>query len=177
MFQGLPGYDPNAALPNEAIRKVMAASILNQTTTLKAEAAEMGGSAGRLFQQQISLMEQAAQKPENTAPALRYLTELQQRMGDHARAVAELADNYQGKFGKGVLDNGFNRVLSKFNNDPKNQIFKPWEIADPRTFAPPVAPPLHTKEQAKEWAARAGIRPGDPVKFQGIDKPKAWVAP
>jgi hypothetical protein len=165
LFQGLPGYDPNAALPNEALRKVVAASVLNQTTELKAEAAEMGGSAGRLFQQQISLMEKAAQNPESTAPALRYLTELQQRMGDHARAVAELASNYEGKYGRGVLDNGFNRVLSKFNSDPKNQIFRPGEIADPRTFAPPVAPVVHDKAEALAWADKAGIRPGDPIKI------------
>lgn len=165
LFQGLPGYDPNAALPNEAIRKVMAASILNQTTALKAEAAEMGGSAGRLFQQQIQLMIDAAQKPENTAPALRYLTELQERMGNHARAMAELASNYEGKYGKGVLDRGFNQVLSKFNSDPKNQIFKPKEIADPRMFAPPVSPPQHTKEDFIAWARKAGLRPGDPVKM------------
>lgn len=166
LFQGLPGYDPNAALPNEAIRKVVAASILNQTTELKAEAAEMGGSAGRLFQQQISLMEKAAQNPENTAPALRYLTELQQRMGDHSRAVAELANTYQGKYGRGVLDNGFNEVLSKFNNEPKNQIFHPDEIRDMRKFAPPVAPAVHDKTEALAWAEKAGIRPGDPVKTQ-----------
>lgn len=149
LFKSLPGYDPNAALPNEAIRKVVAASILNQTTELKAEAAEMGGSAGRLFQQQISLMEKAAQNPENTAPALRYLTELQQRMGDHARKMAELANNYQGKYGKGVLDNGFNDVLSKFNSDPKNQIYSPAEIADQRLFAPPIAPRLESEADRK----------------------------
>lgn len=164
LFQGLPGYDPNAALPNEAIRKVVAASILNQTTELKAEAAEMGGSAGRLFQQQISLMEKAAQNPENTAPALRYLTELQQRMGDHSRAVAELANRYEGKYGRGVLDNGFNDVLSKFNNDPKHQIFTPSEIKDMRLFAPPAAPALHDKAEALAWADKSGIRPGDPIK-------------
>jgi hypothetical protein len=144
MFQGLPGYDPNAALPNEAIRKVVAASILNQTTELKAEAAEMGGSAGRLFQQQIELMSNAAQNPDSTAPSLRYLTELQTRMGDHARGVAELANNYDGKYGRGVLDNGFNEVLSKYNRD--HPIFKRSEI------------------DALAWAEKAGVRPGDPIK-------------
>jgi hypothetical protein len=163
LFAGLPGYDPNAALPNEAIRKVVAASILNQTTELKAEAAEMGGSAGRLFQQQISLMEKAAQNPENTAPALRYLTELQTRMGDHARGIAELANNYQGKYGKGVLDNGFNEVLSKYNRE--NPIFKPEEIADMRRFAPPPAPAFHTKEEATAWAHKNNIPAGDPIKL------------
>lgn len=163
LFQGLPGYDPNAALPNEAIRKVVAASILNQTTELKAEAAEMGGSAGRLFQQQISLMEKAAQNPENTAPALRYLTEMQQRMGDHSRAIAELASNYQGKYGRGVLDNGFNEVLSKYNNE--HPIFKQSEIKDPRLFAPPTAPALNTKDEAVAWARKVGLRPGDPMKL------------
>ena len=163
LFAGLPGYDPNAALPNEAIRKVVAASILNQTTELKAEAAEMGGSAGRLFQQQISLMEKAAQNPENTAPALRYLTELQTRMGDHASGIAELANNYQGKYGKGVLDNGFNEVLSKYNRG--NPIFKPEEIADMRRFAPPPAPAFHTKEEATAWAHKNNIPAGDPIKL------------
>jgi hypothetical protein len=163
LFAGLPGYDPNAALPNEAIRKVVAASILNQTTELKAEAAEMGGSAGRLFQQQITLMEKAAQNPENTAPALRYLTELQTRMGDHARGIAELANNYQGKYGKGVLDNGFNEVLSKYNRE--NPIFKEAEIKDMRRFAPPPAPAFHTEDDAKAWARKNNIPVGDPIKM------------
>lgn len=163
LFSSLPGYDPNAALPNESIRKVMAASILNQTTELKAEAAEMGGSAGRLFQQQISLMEKAAQNEENTLPALRYLTELQTRMGDHASGIAELANNYNGKYGKGVLDNGFNEKLSKYNRD--NPIFKPEEIADQRRFAPPPAPAFHTKEEATAWSRKNNIPPGDPIKL------------
>jgi len=163
LFAGLPGYDPNAALPNEAIRKVVAASILNQTTELKAEAAEMGGSAGRLFQQQISLMEKAAQNPENTAPALRYLTELQTRMGDHARGIAEIANNYQGKYGKGVLDNGFNEILSKYNRD--HPIFKPEEIADMRRFAPPPAPAFNSEREAATWAQKNNIQPGDPIKL------------
>jgi hypothetical protein len=165
LFAGLPGYDPNAALPNEAIRKVVAASILNQTTELKAEAAEMGGSAGRLFQQQISLMEKAAQNPENTAPALRYLTELQQRMGDHARGIADLASKYEGKYGRGVLDNNFNEVLSKYNN--AHPIFTPAEMRDMRLFAPPTAPAIHDKREALAWAEKAGIRPGDPIKTPG----------
>jgi hypothetical protein len=165
LFQGLPGYDPNAALPNEAIRKVMASAILNQTTQLKAEAAEMGGSAGRLFQQQISLMEKAAQNPENTKAALRYLTELQQRMGDHMRATSALASDYRGKYGRGALDDGFNEVLSKFNSDAKNQIFHPDEIRDMRLFAPPVAPALHNKADAIKWARDEGIEPGAPIKL------------
>lgn len=163
LASALPGYDPNASLPNEALRKVVAASILNQTTELKAEAAEMGGSAGRLFQQQISLMEKAAQNPENTAPALRYLTELQTRMGDHASGIAELANNYQGKYGKGVLDNGFNEVLSKYNRE--NPIFKETEIKDMRRFAPPPAPAFHTKEDAIAWSRKNNIPPGDPIKM------------
>lgn len=165
LFKGLPGYDPNAALPNEAIRKVVATSVLDYTNELKAEAAEMGGTAGRIFQQQITLAEKASQNPDNSASALRFLTELQTRMGEHSKAVAELGNNYRGKYGRGVLDNGFNEALAKFNSETKNQIFKPSEIADMRTFAPPVAPVVHNKAEAMEWANKANVRPGDPIKI------------
>jgi hypothetical protein len=164
-FAGLPGYDPNAALPNEAMRKVLAASIQNQVSTLKAEAAEMGGSSGRLFQQQISLMEKASQNPDNTLPALRFLTELQTRIGDHAREMAKLASGYEGKYGKGVLDNGFDEVLARYNSASEHQIFKPREMQDMRTFAPPPAPALESKEQAIAWARKNGINPGEPFKL------------
>jgi hypothetical protein len=168
-FKGLPGYDPYAPLPNEAIRKVVAASILNQTTQLKAEASEMGGSAGKLFQQQIEQMQKAAQNPDNSKATLRYLTELQRRMGHHLEGVSELIDNYKGKFGVGVLDSGFNRVLAKYNTD--NPIFTSEEIANEKLFAPPKAPVLHNKAEALAWAEREGVNPGDPIKIPGRNKP------
>jgi hypothetical protein len=84
-------------------------------------------------------------------------------MGEHARGIAELANNYQGKYGKGVLDNGFNEVLSKYNRD--YPIFKPEEISDMRRFAPPPAPAFHTKEEATAWARKNNIPPGDPIKL------------
>jgi hypothetical protein len=164
LFQSLPGYDPNAATPNEAIRKVMAAAILNQTTQMKEEGGESGSAGGRLFQQQIALMEKAAQDPHSTLPSLRLLTEIQTRMGEHDRAVAKFADNYAGKYGRGVLDNDFNRALSKFNDE--HPIFKKDELDHMELIAPPVAPAHATAEEANKWAKDAGIRPGDPIKLQ-----------
>jgi len=157
----MPGYDPNAPTANEAIRKVTAQNILNQTDQLKAEAGEMGGSQGRLFQQQIELMHEAAQRGDSSKAALRYLTELGDRTGAHIEGVSQLATDYKRKHG--YLDDGFDDVLRKYNRE--HPMFTDAEMRDMRLIAPPQAPKFDTKEQAAAWARKEGLKPGDPMKL------------
>lgn len=157
----LPGYDPNASTANEAIRKVTAQNILNQTGQMRAEAGEMGGSQGRLFQQQIELMSEAAQRGDSSKSALRYLTELGDRTGAHIEAVSQLATDYKRKHG--YLDEGFDDELRKYNRE--HPMFTDAEMRDMRLIAPPQAPKFDTKEQAAAWARKEGLKPGDPMKL------------
>jgi hypothetical protein len=126
------GGDPNTALPQEAIKKVLAKNILDQVGALNAERAAMGSAGGgRIFASQIKLMNDAAQNPDNSPAALRYLTELGYRTGQHIRDVQDLADRYNG----GRLDNKFNPILAKYNRE--HPMFTPDELKDIRLVAPP----------------------------------------
>lgn len=145
------GGDANTALPQEAVKKVLAQNILNQVNQLKAEAGSMGQNGGRIFMAQVKLMEDAAQKSDNSPAALRYLTELGYRSGNHANDVATLAQNYKG----GHLDAGFDAILQKYNSD--HPMFTPAEMKDIRL----VAPPSFESPQA---AYAAGLKKGDPVR-------------
>jgi hypothetical protein len=76
-------------------------------------------------------MNDAAQNPDNSPAALRYLTELGYRTGQHIRDVQDLADRYNG----GRLDNKFNPILAKYNRE--HPMFTPDELKDIRLVAPP----------------------------------------
>ena len=103
------GISPGAALPQEAFRKVMAANILQQVNALKAEAETMGEKGGRIFASQIDLMEKAAQNPDNSVQANRYLTEIAQRSANRTLQLADMADDYKAKHG--ALDAGFEKQV------------------------------------------------------------------
>jgi hypothetical protein len=150
------GGDPNVALPQEAIKKVLAQNILNQVNQLKSEAGAMGQGGGRIFQSQIKLMEDAAQKADNSPAALRYLTELGYRTGQHIQEVQDLADKYNG----GRLDNGFNPILAKYNRE--HPMFSAAEMKDIRLVAPP-------EFTSPAQVQASGLPKGSPFKFQKPD--------
>lgn len=154
------GGDPNAAVPQEGMRKVLAANILNQVDQMKAMSAEMGSGSSRIFQSQVGLMTDAAQKPDNSPAAIRFLTELGVRAANHADAIAELASNYKG----GRLDPQFEIALRKFEKD--HPMFTHQELADTRLIAPPVAPgTLRSTADVAAWTQKAGLKRGDPFKL------------
>lgn len=126
-FLAAAGIDPGAALPQEAFRKVMAANILQQVNSLKAEAEAMGQNGGRIFGSQIAMMEKAAQNPSNTIAANRYLTELAARSGARTQHMADMADDYAQAHG-GRLDAGFEKSLRKWMND--TPVFSQAELKD-----------------------------------------------
>lgn len=152
------GGDPNASLPQEGFRKVMAANILDQVAQLKAETAASGGST-RIFQSQIALMEKAAQNPDNSIAANRLLTEMGFRAAERAQKIADMASNYNG----GHLNPQFNVKLRQWNAD--HPMFTPQEMADPRLIAPP-------EFKTPKAAFEAKLPKGTPLKIGGQLK---WV--
>lgn len=150
------GIDPGGALPQEAFRKVMAANILQQINALKAEAESMGQTGGRIFASQIDLMEKAAQNPDNSIAANRYLTEVAERSANRTLHIADMADDY--KKANGSLDAGFEKQVR--NWIVKNPIFTKEEMANPqligapKTQAPQGAPKYKQGQTAVDGSGR-----------------------
>lgn len=120
------GVDPGASLPQEAFRKVMAQNILNQVTALREAQEQIGGAGSRIFQSQIQLMENAAQNPDNSVAANRFLTSLAERSANRSQLIANMAADYRG----GKLDAGFEKQLRDYTNN--NPLFSDQELKFPK---------------------------------------------
>ena len=131
------GIDPGAAAPQEVFRKVMAANINQQINSLHAESEAMGDKGGRIFAPMITQMEKAAQNPDNSVAANRYLTVFAIRNAQRTMAIADMADEY--KKANGRLDEGFEKQLRGWIS--KNPVLTEDEMKNPGSVgAPPAAP-------------------------------------
>lgn len=110
------GGDPNTAAPQEAFRKVVSKSILDQIK-------DMAGT-GQIRVAEINIMREAAANPDTTPQANRLLIELAARMGKRSAAIMDIAQNYNG----GRLDAGFDRKVSAY--DRANPVISDKEIPD-----------------------------------------------
>jgi len=140
------GIDPGAALPQEAFRKTMAANVGQQAENLRnAQQAMSGTAGGRIFQQQIELMEKAAQNPDNSIAANKYLTDISDWGNRRTRFIFGKAHEYATKH-NGRLDVGFDKDLV--------DTIENYDEKDPH-------PKLDAyKKQYPEPAAKAGIGEG-----------------
>lgn len=121
------GADPNTAVPQEAVRKVISGNIANGLQSFR--------GLGQIRNAEISLITQATASLDNTPQALRALLTIQQRVQQRALDVAKLAQNYNG----GRLDTGFDRKLAEY--DQKNPLIKDSEIDNFRNIFGGVAAP------------------------------------
>ena len=136
-LQVAAGGDPNAAFSQEAFRKITSSNINTQIGEMKATAAEMGGAAGRIFQNQTSLMEKASQNLDVSPAANRFLANLQTRAADYNITVGDMAIAY--KKAHGLLDAGFDEQLSKYTK--AHPLFTKDELANLRSIATPGSAP------------------------------------
>jgi hypothetical protein len=112
------GMDPDAAVPQEFLRKATAASVLASFGALK--------GLGPIRVAEMNLAKQAAAAPENSIPANKLLIEIQKRTYQRQGDIAEMAQNYKEK--NGVLDSGFDKqVTAYFKVHP---IFSDAEVKD-----------------------------------------------
>ena len=118
------GGDPNAAVPQEAFRKLISNSLLENMRTMQ--------GTGPTRVATIKIMQQAAANPENSVAANRLLVEMNARLQQRMLNIADMAQNYRG----GQLDAGFDRKLQEY--DSKNPLFNEAEVKDPRLIAPPL---------------------------------------
>jgi hypothetical protein len=137
-FLSSVGIEPGASLPQEAFRKVMASTILHQVDDMKAAATEMGSSSSRIFASQIELMEKAAQNPDNTVEANKFLTELSERAANRNMQIANMAADY--KIKHGGLDAQFEKNMREWL--VKNPMFTEAELKNTKTIGQTPKPPV-----------------------------------
>jgi len=112
------GIDPDAAVPQEFLRKATAASVLGSFGALK--------GLGPIRVAEMNLAKEAAAAPTNSVPANKLLVEIQKRTYQRQGDIAEMAQSY--KENNGTLDSGFDKqVTAYFKAHP---IFSDSEIKD-----------------------------------------------
>lgn len=161
------GGDPNAAFSQEAFRKITASGVNTQIGEMKATAAEMGGAAGRIFQNQTVLMEKASQNLDNTPAANKFLATLQERAADMNVKVSDMAIEYKQKHG--ILDAGFDKQLSKYTAD--NPLVTKAELANVRQLTGMPSPqPAAAAGPAPVPGSPAGAAQAAPALPAGVTR-------
>lgn len=116
ILAALPGGDPNAAVPQEAFRKVVSGNILNSLSQLK--------GLGQIRVAEINLAKEASASTNNTPATNQILVEISKRLHQHSADIADLAQNYNG----GRLDSGFDKIVTQYNRE--HPLFSDAEIQD-----------------------------------------------
>jgi hypothetical protein len=152
--------DTKAAMLKEALSKVTATSVLSQINTQKDQMQEAGTNAGRIFAQQVALVEKAAPALSNTLAGNRFLVEVARRSGELASEVASQARTY--KQAHGYLDTGFDTKISTYLQ--KNPVFSQNELSHAELLGSPTIPPGLKGGEILNWARDMGLKPGDPMR-------------
>jgi hypothetical protein len=112
------GIDPDAAVPQEYLRKATAANVLSSLGALK--------GLGQIRVSEINMAREAAASPENSIPANKLLVEISKRTHQRNAEIAELAQDYKQQHG--TLDAGFDKKVTAYYK--KNPLFTDAEIKD-----------------------------------------------
>lgn len=112
------GIDPDAAVPQEFLRKATAAGVLASFGALK--------GLGPIRVAEMNLAKQAAAAPENSIPANKLLVEIQKRTYQRQGDIADMAQAYKER--NGSLDAGFDKQVTAYFR--ANPIFNDAEIKD-----------------------------------------------
>lgn len=112
------GLDPEAAVPQEYLRKATAANVLSSLGALK--------GLGQIRVAEINMAREAAASPDNSIPANKLLVEISKRTHERNAQIAEMAQEYKEK--NGVLDPGFDKQVTAYYK--KNPLFTDAEIKD-----------------------------------------------
>lgn len=159
-----------AAQLQEVLTKVTASSILSQINGLKDMMMEAGGassSAGRIFQQQVELMNKASPQLTTTLQGNRALVEMERRTGEQAMAVRDMALQYLGPPDANgvptkhkILDAGFDQQVASYLKS--HPLFNKEELSNPALLGVPTAPSGITDTAKRAaWGNGMDLKPGD----------------
>jgi hypothetical protein len=157
--------DQKAALLQEALQKVTATSVLGQINQQRDQLMEAGANSGRIFAQQVDLVEKAAPQMATTPGGNRFLVEVTSRMGELQSEVTRQARAYIQAHGH--LDPGFDQQMSTYMK--AHPVFTPQELAHPELLGAPSAPPGASRPQFLDWARKMGMHSGDAFRTPSGD--------
>lgn len=154
------GIDPEAAVPQEYLRKATAANVLSSLGALK--------GLGQIRVAEINMAREAAASPENSVPANQLLVEISKRTHQRNADIAEMAQTYKEK--NGPLDPGFDKQVTAYYK--AHPLFTDGEIKDwhkvigTQKQAAGTAPPVPDAKKAPDgnWYTPDPARPGKYLK-------------
>jgi hypothetical protein len=159
-FKSIFGSNPTGALPQEAFNKVANDMLVQQVK-------EMGGSGvGRVLQSEVNSMKQAIASLGITPASNRALAEIISRVYGQQRDIAQIARSIPQQPGK--MNNGLDTQISGYLS--QHPLFTQQEMQNPTLLGAPDAPPQSANwspQQKQQWAQSVGLKPGDPVRFNG----------
>lgn len=153
------GIDPDAAVPQEFLRKATAANVLSSLGALK--------GLGQIRVAEINMAREAAASPENSIPANKLLTEISIRTHQRNSDIADMAQSYKEK--NGSLDAGFDKLVTQYGRD--HPLFSNAEIKDfhnvigqaPKTTSAAATPAKFNSPADVHAAVASGkLKSGDP---------------
>jgi hypothetical protein len=113
------GMDPNAAVPQEFMRKTMAANVLGGIGALR--------GLGQIRNQEISLTKDASAAPPTSIPANMLLTEVSIRTHQRNSDIADEAQKYAADH-DGTINAGFYKIMKDYGKN--HPLFTDAEIKD-----------------------------------------------
>lgn len=110
------GIDPDAPVPQEMLRKVMASNVLGSLGSLK--------GLGQIRNAEIKMAQTASAAPDNSIPANKLLVEIALRTHQRNADIADMAQAY--KETNGTLDAGFDKKVTAYGK--QHPLFSDAEI-------------------------------------------------
>lgn len=159
-FKSIFGANPSSALPQEAFNKVTTDMLTEQIKALGQS------GVGRVLMAEVNNMKQSIASLGITPASNRALAEIVSRVYAQQNDIAGLAREIPHTPGK------MNNVLDTHINDylKSHPLFTKQELQHPALLGAPDAPPQSVQwspEQKRAWAGRVGLKPGDPIRFNG----------
>jgi hypothetical protein len=150
---------PQAAALQEALQKVTVSNVMAQINAQRNQIMEAGGTSGRIFAQQVDLVEKAAPQLSTTPTGNRFLVEVASRMGELNSHIRDMAIQYM-QSGHRYLDPGFDEQVADYLRG--HPIFSKQELANPALLGAPSAPAgIANTQDRLAWGQGMGLHNGD----------------
>lgn len=139
------GIDPEAAVPQEYLRKATAANVLSSLGALK--------GLGQIRVAEINMAREAAASPDNSIPANKLLVEISKRTHERNADIAEKAQAYKEK--NGTLDAGFDKQVTAYYK--QNPLFTDAEIKDWHKIIGQAKPQQSASAASQKFSSPADV--------------------
>jgi hypothetical protein len=147
------GIDPNASVPQDILRKAAASNIISNLSAFN--------GLGQIRVAEIKLTQAAANAPETSVPANKFLAETAIRVHQRNADIADMAQSYN----DGHLDAGFDRKVLDY--EKSHPLYSRAEIAD---WSKVIGEDASRPQSASGRSASAGSQ--QPMQFSSQTDPR-----